>query len=383
MILKMIRAVFLLLVSTVALIYLSQTVGVKPAAPASDHVTPWIDRDQIFGVPWTYIVMVGGVVLAFAIITIDLLLKHKNLSAFAGLFMGILVGMVVSLGLGYLINQAEGVFGLTTDAQRQLMEGIKLLLGLMTCYLTISFILQTKDDFRFIIPYVEFSRATKGPRPMILDTSVIIDGRIADLARTGIFESRIMVPRFVLHELQTIADSSDKLRRTRGKRGLDMLRALREVPKIDFHIWDGTLTNVHENDGVDQKLVALGQQENARVVTNDSNLFKIAQLRGVDVINIHALSDALKPVVLPGEPMHVRIIKAGESPGQGVGYLEDGTMVVVENARERVGQEIEIMVTNMHQTSAGKMIFGRLEPGAAPLAKPSRPKTGTPEEVVG
>ncbi len=266
------------------------------------------------------------------------------------------------------------------------MEGIKLLLGLMTCYLTISFIMQTKDDFRFIIPYVEFTRATKGPRPMILDTSVIIDGRIADMARTGIFESRILVPRFVLNELQTIADSGDKLKRMRGKRGLDVLKTLREMPKIDFHIWEGTLANVNESDGVDQKLVAMGQQENARVVTNDSNLNKIAQLRGVDVININALTDAVKPVVLPGEPMRIRIVKAGESPGQGVGYLDDGTMVVVEGARERVGQEIDILVTNMHQTAAGKMIFGRVESvggSSSTASKAPRAKGQPQEEVMG
>jgi uncharacterized protein YacL len=365
MILKVIRALFLMLVSTVALIYLSQTVGSRPEVPST---MPWIDRDQIWGVHWTYIVMVGGVVIAFAIITIDLLAKKKNLSAIAGLFLGIVVGMLVSLGLGFLINQVESVFGLNSDAQRQLMEGIKLLLGLMTCYVTISFILQTKDDFRFIIPYVEFTRATKGPRPLILDTSVIIDGRIADMARTGIFESRILVPRFVLNELQTIADSGDKLKRMRGKRGLDVLKSLREMSSIDFHIWEGTLINVDEEDGVDQKLVALGQQENGRVVTNDSNLNKIAQLRGVDVININLIADAVKPVVLPGEPMRVRIVKPGESPGQGVGYLEDGTMVVVEGARDRISQEIELIVTNMHQTAAGKMIFGRIEHSNLPKA---------------
>ncbi len=246
------------------------------------------------------------------------------------------------------------------------LQGAKLLMGLIVTYITVSFILQTKDDFRFIVPYVEFQRATKGPRPVILDTSVIIDGRIADVAASGVFESRIIVPRFVLTELQAVADSGDRLKRSRGRRGLEVLQRLQAMPKLELHIWDGTLANAPESQGVDEKLVALAQQEHGRIVTNDFNLNKIAQLRGVDVININSIADALKPVVLPGEHMRVRIVKPGESQGQGVGYLEDGTMVVVEGARDKIGAEIQITVTNALQTAAGKMIFGRVDaPGSA------------------
>ena len=249
------------------------------------------------------------------------------------------------------------------DTILKLAQGVKLLIGLIVTYISVSFILQTKDDFRFIIPYVEFSRAAKGPRPMLLDTSVLIDGRIADMAATGLFESPIVVPRFVLLELQTIADSGDKLKRSRGRRGLEILEKLKGMTKLELRFWDGTLANVPEAEGVDQKLVALARQEGGRIVTNDFNLNKVASLRGVDVVNINSIADALKPVALPGETMKVRIVKPGEGPTQGVGYLEDGTMVVVEGARDKVGVEVELTVTNALQTAAGKMIFGRTDGG--------------------
>jgi len=245
-----------------------------------------------------------------------------------------------------------------------------MMLGVACCYLAISFILQTKDDFRFIIPYVEFNKKTKGARQIILDTSVLIDGRIKDIAATGILESQVVVPRFVLDELQGIADSADKLKRARGRRGLDVLTELRRGPKSDVIIYDSSATGPEAKE-VDQRLMELAEALNARVLTNDYNLNKVAQLQGVDVININELAIAVKPVVLPGEKMTVRIQKPGEESGQGVGYLEDGTMVVVEQGGSWIDQEIEFLVTNTRQTAAGRMIFGRIsdsmprKPGAA------------------
>jgi len=190
---------------------------------------------------------------------------------------------------------------------------------------------------------------------------VVIDGRIVEMAATGLFESPLVVPRFVLNELQTIADSGDRLKRSRGRRGLEVLEKLKATSKLELRFWDGTLTNSPETDGVDQKLVLLAQQENGRIMTNDFNLNKIASLRGIVVININLRADGLKRVGLPGESMKVRIVKPGEGATQGVGYLEDGTMVVVEGARDKVGQEVDLVVTNALQTAAGKMIFGRVE----------------------
>ncbi len=387
-----VRAIFLVLVSLVALAY--TWVAVNSSEQEKNFIV--------------YYVMIGAVVAAFAVFLMDVVIKKKNLATLSGVLFGVLVGVLISLCIGFLMDLVTSVFLLqpvpthqatngqvakapaavqgneegdasadkvSTSADEvdsvtrynlmilKLMQGFKLLIGLIITYVTVSFILQTKDDFRFIIPYVEFSRATKGPRPMILDTSVIIDGRIAEMAVTGVFESPIIVPRFVLNELQTIADSGDRLKRTRGRRGLDILEKLKGMPRLELRFWDGTLAAIPETEGVDQKLVALAQQEGGRIVTNDFNLNKVATLRGVDVVNINSIADALKPVALPGETMKVRIVKPGEGPTQGVGYLEDGTMVMVENARDKVGTEVEIAVTNAIQKATGKMIFGRTEGG--------------------
>jgi uncharacterized protein YacL len=238
---------------------------------------------------------------------------------------------------------------------------VKMLLGASAIFMCVSFVMQTKDDFRFVIPYVEFSKESKGPKALLLDTSVIIDGRIADIAETNILDSELIVPRFVLAELQAIADSDDKLKRNRGRRGLDVLNKLQGSGKIDIRIMDTHVAAVDDAADVDAKLVALARHLEARVVTNDYNLNKVAQLRKVDVININDLANALKPIVLPGETLAVKMIKPGEEPGQGVGYLEDGTMVVAEQGRDHLGREIVITVTSVLQTSAGRMIFGKLD----------------------
>jgi len=240
------------------------------------------------------------------------------------------------------------------------------LMGACICYLTISLVIRTKDDVRFVIPYVEFSRQTKGLRPLVLDTSVIIDGRIADIAETKLFDAPLIVPRFVLNELQLIADSPDKIKRNRGRRGLDMLNKLQNSPIVEVKIDDTPPPGIEENAGVDQKLIAFTKNCDGRLVTNDFNLNKVATLRGVDVININDLANALKTVTLPGETMRVKIIRPGEEPHQGVGYLDDGTMVVVEGANTKIGQAISFTVTSSLQTSAGRMIFGKYENGAVP-----------------
>jgi uncharacterized protein YacL len=208
---------------------------------------------------------------------------------------------------------------------------------------------------------VEFAKQTKGNRPMLLDTSVIIDGRIADICETRISETELVVPRFVLKELQLIADSGDKLKRNRGRRGLDVLNKMQLNDKIDIQIMDVTMDRKDAKHTVDEMLVELAVKINGRVVTNDYNLNKIAQLRGVTVINVNDLANALRPVFLPGERLEVKIIRPGDEAGQGVGYLDDGTMVVVEGARDSIGESVAIAVTSSLQTSAGRMLFGRAE----------------------
>jgi len=221
--------------------------------------------------------------------------------------------------------------------------------------------MRTKDDVRFVIPYVEFAKQTKGSRPLVIDTSAIIDGRIVDLCQSKLFDAPLIVPRFVLNELQLISDSADKLKRNRGRRGLDILSKMQTDPVIDVEIDDSVIAEVEEVRGVDQKLLMFSKACNGRLATTDYNLSKVARVREVDVVNINDLANSLKVVALPGEAMQIKIIKPGEESEQGIGYLDDGTMVVVEGARNKIGRMLIISVTSSLQTSAGKMIFGKFE----------------------
>ena len=332
----------------------------------------------------SWLTMAIGLSLAVIFICVDILSPRKKLAIFAGTFFGLIVGIALAYALSFavilVVDQAVSLSPrvLTAEEQKDLVQFANLAIGIICCYLAVSFILQTKDDFRFIIPYVEFSKQTKGARQILLDTSVLIDGRINDVAATGILESQLIVPRFVLDELQTLADSSDNLKRNRGRRGLDILGKLRTIRRADVVLYEATHQTESEKD-VDQKLMSLAKELNARVLSNDYNLGKVAQLREVDVININDLSSALKPVVMPGERMTVRLVKPGEEAGQGVGYLEDGTMVVVEHGRQHVNEEVEFVVTRALQTSAGRMIFGRLGDvqGAARRQRP-KPDSHSP-----
>ena len=313
--------------------------------------------------------ILSPVAAAFLLVLVDMLWRRKRLQVLSGLFFGTLAGLVIAYGLGIVVDLVVNVFRIQPQPA---IEVVKAMLAVAAVFMCISFVLQTKDDFRFVIPYVEFAKETKGARPVLLDTSVIIDGRIADIAETGVVESEVIVPRFVLAELHAVADSQDKLKRNRGRRGLDILNQLQKCQRLDVRILDTHVPAVERFDDVDEKLVALAEHLDGRVITNDYNLNKIAKLRGVDVINVNDLANALKPAVLPGESMRVKVIRAGEEPGQGVGYLDDGTMVVAEQGRNHIGEEIAITVTSVLQTSAGRMIFGRLSSGKAPSRREGR-----------
>jgi uncharacterized protein YacL len=309
--------------------------------------------------------------IGFLVLVTDVLIRNKQITTISAVYFGLLLGLV----LGTLFSMALEPFlsdwgWLQKGPQR--LQSIRILITVICCYLTISTLLQTKDEFRFIIPYVEFSKEIKGSRPLVLDTSVIIDGRIADICDTRFIDTKMIVPRFVLQELQSVADSSDKLKRNRGRRGLDMLKRMQNNPKIELQMHEANLTELRGIQKVDERLVALAKALGARVVTNDYNLNKIAQLQGVEVINLNELANALKSVALPGEILTVRLVKQGDQIGQGVGYLEDGTMIVVEQGRSYVGQEVNITVTSVLQTPAGRMIFGRVD------SRPGTPATGTP-----
>lgn len=303
-----------------------------------------------------------ALILTVLAIAVEWLTPKKSLFTLTGVFFGLLIGMFVSWALNQIVIMMNELYWkLPPDT---LQMGIWFV-DLCICYLCISIVVRTKDDFRFLVPYVEFTRQTRGLRPLVLDTSVIIDGRIADIAQTKLFDAPLIVPRFVLNELQLIADSADKIKRNRGRRGLDMLNKLQHSPVVEVTVDDTPPPGMDEKTEVDQKLIAFSLNCDGRLVTNDFNLNKVASLRGVDVININDLANALKTVTLPGEAMTVKILRMGEDPHQGVGYLEDGTMVVVEGANDKIGQTITFTVTSALQTSAGRMIFGKYE-GSGP-----------------
>ena len=344
MLLVVIRAIFILIVGGL---------GARLAQNA-DLTSPW----------WVFVLVL---VLAVSVVLVDWLIPRKRVQTVSAVFFGVLVG----LALGSLLESAIDPLLTSFNLRVPIKESILALLTVLVCYSCVSVLLQTKDDFRFIIPYVEFSREVKGSHPLVLDTSVIIDGRIADVAETRILDQPLVVPRFVLQELQGIADSSEKLRRNRGRRGLDILSKIQKMPWVEVTIHEGELPALAGVREVDQRLVILAKHLGGKVVTNDYNLNKIAKLQGVEVINLNDLANALKPVVLPGEHLSVRIIKRGEEPGQGVGYLDDGTMVVVEHGASRLNETIRLLVTSVLQTSAGRMIFGRIEMAATPSAPQS------------
>ncbi len=303
-----------------------------------------------------YIVFIGIMLIAVMVVVVDLLTPRKRIQTISAVYFGVIVGIFLT----NLITEAlKPTMEYYLDPRVHMM--VSSLVMIMICYVCISTLLQTKDDFRFIIPYMEFSKEVKGARPLVLDTSVVIDGRIADVAETRVIDQPMVVPRFVLQELQSIADSSDKLRRNRGRRGLDILNRLQKSPGIEVRIHDAEIPELAGIREVDQRLVVLAKHLGGKVVTNDYNLNKIAKLQGVEVINLNDLANAMKPIVLPGENLTVKLLKRGEEPGQGVGYLDDGTMVVAEQGAYHLGETVRLAVTSVLQTSAGRMIFGRME----------------------
>ena len=308
--------------------------------------------------PYGLLGFIGIFTLAVAIVVGDWLIPRKRVDMISSVYFGLLIGLLLTCVVGFAIMP---LFPPVIDHAEQMARvNAMLVLGMCLCYICTSFLIQTRDDFRFIIPYVEFQKHLRGNRPLILDTSVVIDGRIADVMETMIIDSRLIIPRFAINELQRIADSSDRGRRTRGRRGLDILNRLQKMKGVDLQI-DNTELPEFKGQPVDLKLVALTRHLEGRLVTNDYNLNKVAKLQGIDVINLNDLANALKPVFLPGERLDVDIVKSGEEASQGIGYLDDGTMVVVDNGRAHVAERVVVTVTSVLQTSAGRMIFGRYE----------------------
>ncbi|MEO0529207.1 MAG: PIN domain-containing protein [Planctomycetota bacterium] len=318
---------------------------------------------------------IGVMVFAGGVIYADSLIRRKRLDVITAVYFG----MIIGLFLTYVFQLALTPLLPDAPEMADIVDWLRLALTTIVCYSCISVLLQTKDDFRFIIPYVEFQRKAKGTKPLVLDTSVIIDGRIADVVETHILDTQLVMPQFVIAELQHIADSSDKLRRNRGRRGLDVLNRLRSDKHVDLMIFDRELPEF-EGQPVDQKLVLLAKHLEGKVVTNDFNLNKVAKVQNVGVVNLNEIANALKPVFLPGEEVTVRVMKPGEESHQGVGYLEDGTMVVIESGRDHIGEQVTAQVTSVLQTNAGRMVFAKFDRSVSKVV-PSKPDTAEKERA--
>jgi uncharacterized protein YacL len=294
--------------------------------------------------------MVIGFGFAWLLIAVDEMLKGFSLRAFSATTFGLLLGTCVAM----LIDRS-GLFENADDKVRWL---IRLCLFLSFGYIGIVLAMRSnKEDFSLIIPYVRFSPQNRPDNFLLLDTSIIIDGRFGDLIEARLIEGLVIVPRFVLLELQQIADSGDEIKRARGRRGFEMLNRLQHNTKIEVRIHDGDFP---EEKGVDAKLVRLARNLNAKLFTNDSNLAKVASLQNVVCVNLHEVSYLMKPAMIPGENIQLKIVREGRDKGQGIGYLPDGTMVVVNNGQAFVNQTVAVHVLSTVQTGAGVLVFAEV-----------------------
>lgn len=270
------------------------------------------------------------------------------LGGLIGLSIGLLFAKLIYLPIKTIFTNIDGSY-------------VNLIFNTLFGYSGLLLGLRAGKDFTLTNIVKAFRSRTEEENPKIIDTSVIIDGRIVDVCEAGFLEGTFIIPQFILQELQHIADSTDSLRRTRGRRGLDMLHKIQKMTNITVKIIDEDFPKINE---VDAKLVALARLLGAKIITNDFNLNKVAELQGVTVLNLNELANAVKPVVLPGEKMNIFIAKEGKELNQGVGYLDDGTMVVVDNARKMINQQVDVIVTSVLQTTAGRMIFAKLKEDA-------------------
>ncbi len=293
-----------------------------------------------------------GLGMGGLLIAIDEMLQGFSLRAFSAASFGLGLGSFIA----WLVDRSQ-LFEFAEENTRWLIRlGLFLSFGYLGMILAIR---SNKEDFSLIIPYIRFAPQNKPVNLLLLDTSVIIDGRIADLIEVKFLEGIVVVPRFVLYELQQIADSNDPLRRARGRRGLDILTRIRNNPKNEIKIHEA---DIPEETTVDSKLVRLARMLGAKLFTNDYNLGKIAELQSVPHVNLNELATYLKMVLLPGESLSLKIVREGKDKGQGVGFLNDGTLVVVNHAEALIGQQVEVQVASVLQTGAGKMIFAEVKP---------------------
>lgn len=331
-------------------------------APPTDFVF-WSRGDIVLGNPQLIGILLGGAVgLTVFPLGVEYIWKRflglerrleraptqEILAGSLGLIFGLIIGLLLAFAFPIEAIPGFGVY-------------IRILINLATAYLGVSLALRKRDEILSAFRLLPASAPRREENPptysnKILDTSVIIDGRIADICESEFLEGVLIIPEFVLEELRHIADSSDLLKRNRGRRGLDILNRIQKELDAQVEIVNYDFNDLNE---VDSKLVRLAQTLGGKILTNDYNLNKVAELQGVSVLNINELANAVKPVVLPGEEMHVKVIKEGKEHGQGVAYLDDGTMIVVDEGKKYIGEEISVLVTSILQTAAGRMIFAK------------------------
>jgi uncharacterized protein YacL len=315
---------------------------------------------QPFALPRTTAGVLGALFAALVLVA-EMRLRRGARSSVLGGAIGTVAGIFAALATSLLLARtSEG------DSTKSCLEFLSLFafayLGLMLGSSLGADFLEKRSGNEAV------SGVRSGETLKLLDTSVLIDGRIADICEAHFMDGVLGIPQFILHELQMVADSSDTLKRQRGRRGLEILQRMQKLPHLEVRILDDA--GIPASGDVDDKLVELARRRGAKIVTNDFNLNKVATLQGIAVLNVNLLANAMKPAVLPGEPMRVLVVREGKEPNQGVAYLDDGTMVVVDSARKLIGKSVDVVVTSVHQTTAGKMIFGRVdERGAANAAE--------------
>jgi len=305
-------------------------------------------EDPVWGI-------LGGLAMFTAVFAAEAFFKAKEsvanlMSVIFGIAVGILFG-----NLAFYITML--ILPLDVANNPQAVTAIRIILTVPMCYLMTMVIFRTRDRFRFVIPYVEFKRQSKGARALLLDTSAIIDGRIKEVAQTGVLECPLFIPDFVLEELQALADSADRLKRARGQRGLNLVNQLQRTKDADVSVYE---TEQKDKVPVDSRLIQLARELEVGLCTTDANLSRVARAQGVKVLNLNELATALRPSVARGDSLVIELVRRGEEPRQAVGFLDDGSMVVVENAEDHIGQTVAVQVTRYLQRTSGRIIFGRL-----------------------
>ncbi|RMH28719.1 MAG: PIN/TRAM domain-containing protein [Planctomycetota bacterium] len=358
--LRLLRILLIAVIILVTFFYVLD-IGQNP-----QQIGDW-EINLVTGWPW---VLLFGLTLAFGVIAIDVLTPEKKIATVSGVFFGIVAGVAAAIALSFLLDRIAEVYEITGS---RIIDTIKILIGIATVYLAVSIVLQTQDQFRLVIPYVEFARQVRGPRPLILDSAALIDGRILDVCRTGLIQAPIVIPRFVVDELQTLADSGDGLKRTRGRRGLEIVSRLQREALLDVSVDESDAAGA----GADQMLIDLAARLPGTVVTTDSALARVAGIKGVSAVNLNELASAMRLAVAPGDRLEVRLVRPGEQPGQAVGFLDDGTMVVADDGADLIGRTAALRVTSSLQTNAGRMIFARPTDAPAADAPPATPTTDT------